>query len=156
MTPVFVNFVPFLGSVHGWPCTKPFLTVYIFSSVYGSFGETSQNRGSKSWHLRIGLPLCECSLSRKPYMGITILSLNSKTVHPNFLCQSKGEVFTEILHIFWSVTQEPLGLLTFQCHLWVQVQTICFKMLLLFKKNIDNFEILHKTCSILVQGAIPP
>ena len=66
-----------------------------------------------------------------------------------------GEVAFELLIktckiLFWSITREPLGLLKFQCHFWVS-HTICFRMITLFVKSVDNFEIAHKTCSILVQ-----
>ena len=58
--------------------------------------------------------------------------------------------------LFWSITQEPPGLLKFKCYFWVP-WTIYYKMhILLFKKGVDNFEIGHKTCSFLVRGDIPP
>ena len=53
-----------------------------------------------------------------------------------------------IFWLFWSVTQEPLGLLNFQCYLYFeclgQYPIIC--IILSFLKSVDNFEIEHKTC----------
>ena len=48
--------------------------------------------------------------------------------------------------LFGSITQEPLGLFWCWCYLWVP-WTICYKMhILVFKNDVDNFEIVHKTC----------
>ena len=33
---------------------------------------------------------------------------------------------------------------------------ICFVCVPTFQKSVDNFEILHKTCSILDWSAVPP
>ena len=55
--------------------------------------------------------------------------------------------------LFWSITQEPLGLLKYQCYFWVSPNG--FGMLTLFIKKIENFEIAHKTCLILIWGAVP-
>ena len=55
---------------------------------------------------------------------------------------------------FWSITQEPFDLLKFKCCFWVP-WTIYYKMHIIFWKDVDNFEIEHRTCSFLVRGAVP-
>ena len=45
------------------------------------------------------------------------------------VCQAVLELLIKTCKIrFWSITQEPLVLLKFQCHFWVS-QTICFRVL---------------------------
>ena len=60
--------------------------------------------------------------------------------------------------LFWSITQEPLGLLKFQCYFWVPL-TIYYKMHISFSKKRKPFEKDMPTKSnravpcLLVQGA---
>ena len=47
--------------------------------------------------------------------------------------------------LFGSITQDPLDLPKFGCYFWVP-WTIYYKIhILFFKKDVDNFEIEHKT-----------
>ena len=59
--------------------------------------------------------------------------------------------------MFWLITQELGNLLKFRCHFWVS-QTICMNVgaYIIFQNSVNNFEPAHKTCSILVWGAVPP
>ena len=48
--------------------------------------------------------------------------------------------------LFWSMTQEPLGLLKFECYFWVHWTMYYLMNDIIFQKSVDNFEIEHKTC----------
>ena len=74
--------------------------------------------------------------------------------HKNLVGKAVLELLiTTIFYMFWSMIQELLGQLNF---FWVS-HTLCFKVInIFFKKSVDNFDIVLKTCSILVLGAVHP
>ena len=49
--------------------------------------------------------------------------------------------------LFWSISQELLGLLKFLCYLWVPWTIYC--KIYHFSKGVDDFKIAHKTCLFL-------
>ena len=64
-------------------------------------------------------------------------------------------LFKTIFWIFWSVTQELLGLLKLQCYFWVISNNFASRNNIIFQKRHPDFEMMHKTGPILVWGAVP-
>ena len=56
---------------------------------------------------------------------------------------------------FWSVTQEWLGLPKNLMSFLSSSDSLLQDAYIIFHKSVDNFEIMHKTCSNLVKGALP-
>ena len=63
------------------------------------------------------------------------------------------EVLINIVLINDSRTTRPFDILCRgQQSIFLVSQTICFRMLTLFFNSVNNFEIVQKTCSVLVWG----
>ena len=48
--------------------------------------------------------------------------------------------------MFWSITQEPLGLLKSWMPFLSSLDNLLWNAYVIFHKGVDNFEIEHKTC----------
>ena len=58
--------------------------------------------------------------------------------------------------LFWSISQEPLGLLKFYCYFKFLGQFTIYNAYITFQKGVDNFEIEHKNMLIFGRWCSTP
>ena len=58
--------------------------------------------------------------------------------------------------MFGSITKEPLDLLKFSCYFLSFLDNLLNDAHIIVQKDVDNFEIEHKTCQFGVGGSVSP